>query len=91
VEHPRILDPSDPLLERVRGICLAYPEEVVIPSWGPATFRAGKRIYVVMSASTERACSIVFRPNAEEWNDDLQDDRFFIPPYGDKRLARHRR
>ena len=81
MEQPRILDPDDPFLKRVRGICLGYPEVVEVPSWGRATFRAGKRIFVVMSASMERPYSIVFRPDAEERNAYLQDDRFFIPPY----------
>lgn len=79
--QPTILDDSDPLLGRVRAICLAYPDAVEVPSWGRSTFRAGKRIFVVMSAGMDRPYSIVFKPDVDERLAFVQDDRFFVPPY----------
>ena len=79
VEHPTVIDPHDPLVERVRTICLAYPETVEIMSWGRSTFRAGKKIFVVMSSSMERPYSIVFKPDADERVAYLQDDRLRSP------------
>ena len=81
MEHPTVIDPRDPLVERVRTICMVYPETVEMMSWGRSTFRAGKKIFVVMGSSVERPYSIVFKPDAEERVAYLQDDRFFSPPY----------
>ncbi|MEO7148151.1 MAG: MmcQ/YjbR family DNA-binding protein [Terrimesophilobacter sp.] len=81
MEHPTVIDPNDPLVERIRTICMAYPESVEIMSWGRSTFRAGKKIFIVMGSSMERPYSIVFKPDAEERVAYLQDDRFFSPPY----------
>lgn len=80
-EHPIVIDPHDPLVERVRALCLAYPEAVEKRSFGRPTFRAGKKVFVWMSASMDRAYSIVVKPDAEERLARLEDPRFFVPPY----------
>jgi len=81
MEHPQVIDPAHPLVERVRAICLAYPESSEVPAWGRPTFRAGKKIFVMVAASMDRPFSIVFKPGADEREAYLQDARFFSPPY----------
>ena len=46
MEHPRVVDPGHPLVERVRRICFALPEVVEVEAWGRPTFRAAKPIFV---------------------------------------------
>ena len=81
VEHPQVVDPAHPLVERVRAICLAYPEAVEIPAWGRPTFRAGKKIFVMVGAGMEHPLSIVFKPAPDEAGPYSHDARFFVPPY----------
>ncbi|WP_411699121.1 MmcQ/YjbR family DNA-binding protein [Conyzicola sp.] len=81
MQHPEVVDPAHPLVERVRAICLAYPESVEVEAWGRPTFRAGKKIFIMVSASMDRPFSIVFKPDSDERGPYLQDGRFFSPPY----------
>jgi len=91
MEHPQVVDPAHPLVERVRAVCLAYPEAVELPAWGRPTFRAGKKIFVMVAAGMENPFSIVFKPGPDEAGAYLQDARFFSPPYWGPRgwLATH--
>lgn len=79
--HPEVIDPAHPLIERVRAICLDYPEAVEILAWGRPTFRAGKKIFVLVSASMDRPFTIVIKPDADDRAAYLQDPRFFSPAY----------
>jgi predicted DNA-binding protein (MmcQ/YjbR family) len=81
MDHPQVIDPQHPLVKRVRAICLAYPEVAEVEAWGRPTFRAGKKIFVMMSASMHRPNSIVFKPAAGEREAYLARDGFFSPPY----------
>ncbi|MCU1524028.1 MAG: hypothetical protein JWO18_922 [Microbacteriaceae bacterium] len=81
MEHPLVVDPADPLVERVRGICMVFPEAAEVLAWGRPTFRAGKKVFVIVSSSMDRPYSIVFKPDADERLAHLQDGRFFSPPY----------
>jgi predicted DNA-binding protein (MmcQ/YjbR family) len=81
MEHPLVVDPADPLVERVRGICMVFPEAAEVLAWGRPTFRAGKKVFVIVSSSMDRPYSIVFKPDADERLAQLQDGRFFSPPY----------
>jgi predicted DNA-binding protein (MmcQ/YjbR family) len=81
MEHPLVIDPRDPLVERVRGICLTYPESAEVRAWGRPTFRAGKKIFIMVSASMDRPHTIVFKPEADERLAYLDDPRFFSPAY----------
>ncbi|MCU1558877.1 MAG: hypothetical protein JWN09_2872 [Microbacteriaceae bacterium] len=81
MEHPLVIDPADPFVERVREICMAFPEVAEVVAWGRPTFRAGKKIFVVMSSSMDRPYSIVVKPGEDERLAYLQDERFFSPPY----------
>lgn len=84
VEHPRVVDPQHPLIERVRAVCLELPEAVEVEAWGRPTFRAAKPIFVHVSASMERPLSIVLKTDPDEHLALVQDDRFFGPPYYDR-------
>lgn len=79
--HPEVIDPHDPLVERIRSICLTFPDAVELQAWGRPTFRAGKRIFVMVSSSMHRPNTIVFKPAPEELPAYQQDARFFSPPY----------
>jgi len=79
--HPQVIDPRHPLVEKVRSICLAYPEAVEVEAWGRPTFRAGRKIFVMVSASMDRPFTIVFKPEADERPAYLADGRFYSPPY----------
>lgn len=81
VAHETVIDSSDPLVERVRSICMVYPEAAELVAWGRPTFRAGKKIFIMVSSSMDRPYSIVFKPDADERLALLQDPRFFVPPY----------
>ncbi|MGH3357170.1 MAG: MmcQ/YjbR family DNA-binding protein [Nocardioidaceae bacterium] len=79
--HPRMYDEDDPLLARVRPICLGLPEAREVEAWGRPTFRAGKKIFAVYSSDDKHDQSVVFKPEADERAALLQDDRFYLPPY----------
>ncbi|TYL53277.1 MmcQ/YjbR family DNA-binding protein [Agromyces mariniharenae] len=81
MEHPRVVDPGHPLVERVRRICLALPEAVEVEAWGRPTFRAAKPIFVHVAATSERPLSIVVKTDPEEHLALLQDGRFSGVPY----------
>jgi predicted DNA-binding protein (MmcQ/YjbR family) len=83
VEHPRVVDPRHPLVERVRAVCLALPEAIEVEAWGRPTFRAAKPIFVHVSASMQRPLSIVLKTDPVEHLALVQDERFFGPPYYD--------
>ncbi len=79
--HPLAVDPQHPLVERVRGICLAYPEAVEVGSWGRPTFRAGKKIFASLAETMDRPFSIVIKPDPAELPAYRQDPLFRVPPY----------
>ena len=81
MEHPLLFDEPDAALERLRALCLAFPEAVEVLAWGRPTFRAGKKIFVTAGSSMDRPHTMVFKPDPEERRALVQDARFFIPPY----------
>ncbi|MBG6237371.1 putative DNA-binding protein (MmcQ/YjbR family) [Mycetocola sp. CAN_C7] len=81
MEHPKLFDPSERVVDRVRAICADYPEFAEREAWGRPTFRAGKKLFVVMGSSMDRPHTMVFKPDPDERPALLDDDRFFVPPY----------
>lgn len=80
--HPRVVDPSHPLVEWVRSVCMGYPEAAEVEAWGRPTFRAGKKIFVLVGASMDDALTIVFKPgSADERLSYLERPAFYSPPY----------
>ena len=84
MEHPRVVDPGDPLVERVRRICLALPEAVEVEAWGRPTFRAAKPIFVHVAATADNPLSIIVKTDPEEHLALAQDGRFYGAPYYDR-------
>jgi predicted DNA-binding protein (MmcQ/YjbR family) len=74
------LPPSD-ALERLRAICLAYPETSEVPSWGHPNFRAGKKTFVTFEHVKDRP-SIAFRLMPADIGRLLTRTAFFVTPYG---------
>ncbi|WP_374946205.1 MmcQ/YjbR family DNA-binding protein [Agreia sp.] len=81
MEHPGLFDEDDVVVERVRGLCMAYPEAAEVLAWGRPTFRAGKKIFVTVGASMKRPHSMVFKPDPDEYPALVQRDEVFVPPY----------
>jgi predicted DNA-binding protein (MmcQ/YjbR family) len=81
MDHPRLFTEPDAALDRLRAVCLAFPEAVEVLAWGRPTFRAGKKIFVTAGAHMDRPHTIVFKPDPEERRALVEDPRFFIPPY----------
>jgi predicted DNA-binding protein (MmcQ/YjbR family) len=81
MDHPRLFTEPDAALDRLRAVCLAFPEAVEVLAWGRPTFRAGKKIFVTAGAHMDRPHTIVFKPDPEERRALVEDPRFFVPPY----------
>ena len=80
--HPRVVEIDHPLVQRVRHIAMAYPEAAEVEAWGRPTFRAGRKIFVLVGASMDDALTIVFKPgSADERLAYLDRDGFYSPPY----------
>ncbi|MCU1582914.1 MAG: hypothetical protein QOG18_1736 [Microbacteriaceae bacterium] len=79
--HPQVVEPRHPLVEKVRALCLAYPEAAEVEAWGRPTFRAGKKVFLLVGSAMDRPYSIVFKPESDERLAYLGDPRFFIPAY----------
>ena len=80
--HERVYQDDDPLLVQLRPICLGLPESCEVEAWGRPTFRAGpKKLFVIYTADRNRPHSMVFKPDADERQALVQDERFFVPPY----------
>ncbi len=87
VSHPQRFDDADPVLARLRAICLSLPGADEKVSHGrPAFFT--KKIFAIYGAvlkgdhhSGQHDQALVFRPDPDEAPALAQDDRFFIPAY----------
>jgi hypothetical protein len=71
--------PEHPLVARVRGLCMPYPEAVEAISHGRCTFRAGKRQFAIVGSAAEPA--VLFVPDDLERPVLLERDDVFVPPY----------
>jgi predicted DNA-binding protein (MmcQ/YjbR family) len=61
-------------------MCTPYPDAPEITSWGRPTFRAGKRIYVLVG-SMAAPLSVVVKADPDELPAYRASDRFWDPPY----------
>ena len=85
--HPVMFDEHDPLLARVRELCLAFPEAEERVSHGRPTFRVSKQFAVYGGGQKspqghvrhDHALLFVADPADAPALD--QDDRFFVPAY----------
>ncbi|KAA1428745.1 MmcQ/YjbR family DNA-binding protein [Nocardioides antri] len=86
--HPVMFDDADPILGRLRDICLGLPGAEERVSHGRPTFRAGK-IFAVYGASEKLRpgdhrqvpSGLIFQPDPVDLPAIDEDDRFFVPAY----------
>jgi predicted DNA-binding protein (MmcQ/YjbR family) len=68
-------------MDKIRRICLALPEAYEEETWGAATFRVRKKIFV-MAADHEGRRTVTMKTPAEEQRALLSfGDPYFFPPY----------
>jgi hypothetical protein len=79
--HPMRFPPDDPLVRRVRGMCLRYPEAAEAIAHGRCTFRAGKRQFAIVGAAHDDSGAVLFNPDPDEREALLERDDVFVPPY----------
>jgi predicted DNA-binding protein (MmcQ/YjbR family) len=79
--HPDVVDLKNPLVARMRELCLSYPDAVEVPAWGRPTFRTPTKIFVILGATMERPLSIIIKPDPTDEPALRQDPRFWNPPY----------
>jgi hypothetical protein len=84
--HPRMYDDSNPLLKRLREICLALPETFEKEAWGEWTFRVtGGSMFAMTDndhhSSGHVAVWVKAPPMVQEILVNSDPKRFFIPPY----------
>jgi predicted DNA-binding protein (MmcQ/YjbR family) len=68
-------------IERLRALCLAYPEASEAASWGHPNFKAGKKVFVAFEQIRGRP-SIAFRLEPSDVERLLMRRQFFVTPYG---------
>lgn len=85
--HPIMFDADDPLLERVRSLCLALPGAAEKISHGRPTFFT-KKVFATYGGSVkgdhssdEYGYAVLFLPDAEERLALIDQERFFVPAY----------
>ena len=68
-------------LDRLRTLCLTYPEASEAPSWGHPNFKAGKKVFVAFEQIKGRP-SIAFRLEPHDVDRLLMRRQCFVTPYG---------
>ena len=68
-------------IDRLRQLCLAYPETSETASWGHPNFKAGKKTVVAFEEVKGRP-SIAFRLEPQDVERLLTRRQFFVTPYG---------
>ena len=81
--HPKMYSDDDPLLLRLRALCLAFPDATEKEAFGRPTFRCGKIFAYYGQGQTghPRPASIQVLPEADEREALLADARFYVPSY----------
>jgi Protein of unknown function (DUF419). len=79
--HPLLFPVDHPLVERVRVLCMRYPEAAEVIAHGRVTFRAGRRQFAIVGAAHDAVGAVEFLPDADERLALLERDDVFVPPY----------
>lgn len=79
--HPLVFAVDHPFVERVRVLCMRYPEAVEAIAHGRVTFRAGKRQFAIATAERDGGPAVEFIPDPDERQALLERDDVFVPPY----------
>jgi predicted DNA-binding protein (MmcQ/YjbR family) len=69
------------VLERLRRVCLDYPETSETSAWGHPNFKAGRKTFVAFEQVKGRP-SVAFRLPPDEVERLLSRRQFFVTPYG---------
>jgi predicted DNA-binding protein (MmcQ/YjbR family) len=69
------------VLQRLRALCLSFPETSERASWGHPNFRAGKKTFAAFERVKGRP-SIAFRLDRGDVARLLRRKQFFATPYG---------
>ncbi len=85
--HPQMFDDDDPVLAKLRELCMSFPGADVKVSHGrPAFFT--KKIFAGYGAvlkgdhhSGRFDQALIFMPDADERAAYVEDERFFVPAY----------
>ena len=72
---------KDPVLEKVRAICLALPDTKETPTWGKPHFRVKEKIFCGYDAEDADGASVGFKMETEVAFAIVSDPRFFRAPY----------
>jgi predicted DNA-binding protein (MmcQ/YjbR family) len=73
---------DDAALDRLREICLAFPEAIERETWGEATFRVRDKIFAMAGDNSGRlAMSCKAPPGAQSVLVGSDPERFYVPPY----------
>jgi hypothetical protein len=86
VAHPRMYDDSNAAIQRLREICLAFPDAVEKEAWGECTFRvAGGGMFAMTDNNHHKSGHIAVwikaPPTIQELLVKSAPARFFKPPY----------
>jgi predicted DNA-binding protein (MmcQ/YjbR family) len=73
--------PGSRVLQRLRKVCLSFPETSERPSWGHPNFRAGKKTFATFERVHGRP-SIAFRLGQADIEQLARRQHFFVTPYG---------
>ena len=76
-----VTSPSRGVLQRLRELCLSFPETSERSSWGHPNFRAGKKTFATFERIHGRP-SIAFRLGQTDIKQLIRRKHFFAPPYG---------
>ena len=84
--HPRKYQPDHKLIERLRKICLSFPDTYEKEGWGECTFRVERGTMFAMTdcdhhGSGHTAVWVKAPPLAQETLVEKDAKRFFRPPY----------
>ena len=73
---------NDPVLERLRQVCLTLPETVETGGVGSPSFKVRSKIFAMRHSMDGRA-SLWYKapPGAQEGLVHAHPERFFVPPY----------
>jgi predicted DNA-binding protein (MmcQ/YjbR family) len=71
---------SNPVLARVRAICLSLPDTKETPTWGQPHFRVGEKIFAGCGEEKGRL-SIGFKLEMKHAREIVKDPRFSPAPY----------
>ncbi len=84
--HPRMYDDSNPAINKLREICLAFPEVFEKEAWGECTFRViGGSMFAMTDNNHHGSGHVAVWVKAPAMVQEIlvnsDPKRFFIPPY----------